>query len=194
MQRLITIFLVLAVATAGAAETRSQASTDVRDACFATIKSFYFWVLKNGEAADALQPEIEDVKGTTHFRLNLDTLPQFSAAFMQSGLFTREFPRKVEKYYTTYRDEFSAIPQDEFDQIARDGRGPMMETEDMDIFFCAQEYEYKQDFVDRFRIASFRSHDDTATMTVESPYGWKTDFDLTHEGSRWLISGYCVFR
>lgn len=190
MRRLV-VLIGLSLAFVAHAAPPEAAS---REACFATVKAFYVWTLKNGEAVDTLQPVIEDIKGTTHFRLNLDTLPEFSAAFMRSGLFAREFPGKLERYYTKYRDQFHTMPQNEFDEIARSGRGPMMETEDMDVFFCAQEYEYKQEFIDRLKVVSFHARGNTATVTVESPYGWKTDFDLTHEGDRWLISGYCVFR
>jgi len=85
------------------------------------------------------------------------------------------------------------MPQRELDQMAKDGRGPLLETEDMDLFFCAQEYEYKKDFVDHLKLTSVSIQGDTATAEVESSYQWKTKFKFRKEGDWWLISGYCVY-
>jgi hypothetical protein len=86
------------------------------------------------------------------------------------------------------------LPQKEFDDLKRDGRGPMMEVEDMDIFFCAQEYEYTPDFVAKMRIKSFQLKGDRAEVVVISPYQWETPFSMVKRDGRWLISRYCVFQ
>ena len=80
------------------------------------------------------------------------------------------------------------------DAMARDGRGPLMDVEDMDLFFCAQEYEYAASFADAMKLKSVRISGMRASAVVESPYGWQTPFRFVRDGGSWRISGYCVFR
>lgn len=70
----------------------------------------------------------------------------------------------------------------------------MMETEDMDPFFSAQEYEYQKAYVQGMKIKSANIGRLTATATVTSPYQWETKFRFTKVRERRLISGYCVYR
>jgi len=102
-----------------------------------TVKAFYGWVLKNGDAASRLEPKIVDVSGSTHFFLDTSTLQAFTEKFMSSQLFSPQFPNTVEKYYAKYQKKFEALTQKDFDELSRDGRGPLMDVEDMDIYFCA---------------------------------------------------------
>lgn len=150
-------------------------------------------MLVHHQEVAALEPKIVNVKGTTKFYLETKTLRPFTDRFLASGYFTRDFPSAVERYYKKYQAQFAAMSKREFDEMAKDGRGPLLETEDMDLFFCAQEYEYKQDFVNRLKLASVAVQGDTATAEVESTYQWKTKFRFRKEGGRWLISGYCVY-
>jgi hypothetical protein len=175
-------------------QAASARETARRDSCLATVTAFYKWVLRNGASTDSLCPAIAEIEGTTRFYVDLGTLPRFTSRFMQSGLFAHSFPERVEAYFRRYQQKFLTIPQEDFDQIALDGRGPMMEVEDMDLFFCAQEYDYTEAFVAKLKPVAFHAGDGSAEMTVESPYGWKTEFDFAREAGRWLISGYCVFR
>ncbi|HEY8101797.1 MAG TPA: hypothetical protein VIF82_13700 [Burkholderiaceae bacterium] len=158
------------------------------------VKAFYTWVLSNSRSVMPLEPRIKNVKGNARFYLDVSTLNAFSTAFMRSGDFSDDFPSKLEKYYDHYKKEFSGYSQKKFAQIKKDGRGPLMETEDMDIFFCAQEYEYAQPFVDQMKLADIKISGKTAAATVVSPYNWKTEFQLKKIGPRWLISGYCQYK
>ena len=54
--------------------------------------------------------------------------------------------------------------------MAKDGRGPMMDVEDMDIFFCAQEYDYDPKFIQGMRISELSEKSDVTSVVVESPY------------------------
>ena len=78
--------------------------------------------------------------------------------------------------------------------MAKDGRGPMMDVEDMDIFFCAQEYDYDPKFIQGMRISELSEKSDVTSVVVESPYKWKTRFNFTREDGQWLIVGYCVYQ
>ncbi|MGZ3158666.1 MAG: hypothetical protein ACXU7H_06250, partial [Burkholderiaceae bacterium] len=158
------------------------------------VKAFYTWALTNSHPVMALEPRIRNVKGNSKFYLDVSTLTAFSTAFMRSGDFSDDFPSRVEKYYGHYKKEFSGYPQNKFAQIKKDGRGPLMETEDMDIFFCAQEYEYAQSFIDQMKLADIKITGKTAAATVISPYSWKTEFQLRKIGTRWLISAYCQYK
>jgi hypothetical protein len=158
------------------------------------VKAFYTWALTNGHSAQSLEPRIKNVKGNAKFYLDVSTLNAFSAAFMRSGDFSDDFPSKVEKYYVRYKKEFNGYSQLKFAQIKKDGRGPLMETEDMDILFCAQEYEYAQPFIDQMKLADINISGKSATATVMSPYNWKTEFQFRKVGSRWLISAYCQYK
>lgn len=159
-----------------------------------TVQGFYGWVLRHGEAVNSLQPKIGQVPHSTKLYLETSSLPAFTVEFMRSGYFAPTFPDVVRLYYQKQQARFEAIKPEEFDQIARDGRGPMMETEDMDIFFCAQEYEYKTSFVQQMKIKSSQSTNRTATAVVESPFGWETTFRFSKVKGRWLIAGYCVYQ
>jgi hypothetical protein len=159
-----------------------------------TVKAFYGWVLKNGEAASRLEPKIVNVSGSTRFFLDTSSLQAFTEKFMNSQLFSPQFPNAVAKYYTKYQKEFEALTQKDFDDLARDGRGPLMDVEDMDIYFCAQEYEYTPKFVDSLKISKSTVNGNTATAVIESPYEWKTTFHFTKVKGKWLISGYCVYQ
>lgn len=158
-----------------------------------TVQGFYRWVIANGEETANLQPSIRDIPGTTRFELDTSTLPDFTDRFMRSGFFAAGFPAAVNGYYQRYAAEFAALPQAEFDQIAQDGRGPMMETEDTNLFFCAQEYEPNEPFVAGMQLKDVQIEGDQASAVVVSPFEWETEFHFTRTPERWLISGYCEF-
>lgn len=158
------------------------------------IKAFYTWALTNSQSVMALEPRIKNMKGNAKFYLDVSTLNAFSNAFMKSGDFSDDFPPKLEKYYGSYKEKFGKYTPGDFAKIKKDGRGPLMETEDMDIFFCAQEYEYAQPFIDDMKLADIKITGATAAATVVSPYNWKTEFRLKKAGTRWLISGYCQYK
>jgi hypothetical protein len=173
----------------------SEPSTNIEHAIILErVKDFYAWALSNSRMVMSLEPRIKNVKGKSKFYLDVSTLNAFSNAFMKSGDFSDDFPSRLEKYYGQYREKFNRYSQNEFTQIQKNGRGPLMETEDMDIFFCAQEYEYAQPFIDDMKLADIKITDKTASATVVSPYNWKTEFQLKKVNQRWLISAYCVYK
>ncbi len=158
------------------------------------VKAFYSWAIRNKEATELLEPRIRDVPGTNRFVLDTSTIGLFKQRFIDSGLFAPEFGGAVDRYYDRYRKRFEALTQDDFDREARNVRGPLMEVENMDIFFCAQEYEYKPEFVDAMKISRRKIEGDNATAVVESPYEWKTTFNFKRIDDQWLITGYCVYK
>jgi hypothetical protein len=159
-----------------------------------TVRGFYSWVLVNGIDTLALEPKIKDVPGSTKFYLDTTTLDAFTERFMRSGYFSPDFPAAVARYYSKYKADFAAMSQKDFDEAASGGRGPMMETEDMDIFFCAQEYEYQKQFIQGMKIKSASFNGNTAKVIIVSPYKWETEFRFVKIKNRWLISGYCVYQ
>ncbi len=183
----ILALCLLAAAPAMAARTDEQQMLD-------TVREFYGWSLANGKRVLKLEPRLQDVTGTTRFQLDVSTLQPFIAQFMRSGFFAPGFSDAMARYYLRHKIGFEGLDQTAFDQMARDGRGPMMKTEDMDIFFCAQEYRYQQKFIDGMRIKSALVSGDTATAIVVSPLHWETSFDFVKVNGRWRIAGYCVFR
>ncbi len=174
--------------------TPTLAATAPEAQLLATVRGFYGWALENGKATQALEPGSVDVKGSTRFYLDTSRLGAFTAQFMRSGYFSPAFPRALARYYWREKAKIAAIGQKEFDQMALDGRGPMLATEDMDIFFCAQEYEYTPEYVAAMKIKSVRFHGAHARAIVVSPDQWETTFDFVRHQGRWLISGYCVYR
>ncbi len=163
-------------------------------AALRTIKGFYLWALAHGKEVEALQPVIKDIPHSDRFYLDTANLDRFAKKFLESGLFAPEFEPAVKKYYERYRTQFEALPQQEFADLKKYGRGPLMEVEDMDIFFCAQEYDYTPEFVAKVAIKSFRLSGDRAEVVVLSPYQWETNFSMVKREGRWLISRYCVFQ
>ncbi len=159
-----------------------------------TVKGFYTWVQLYEKTISALEPKIINVPNSTRFYLDTTTQQLFINQFLSTGYFSSEFPLAVARYYTRYKNEFEALTQKEFDQYAQDGRGPMMEVEDMDIYFCAQEYEYTSDFINGLKIVKTSFSGDRAVATLESPYKWQTEFHFQRKNNRWLISGYCVYQ
>ncbi|MES2041644.1 MAG: hypothetical protein V4495_27830 [Pseudomonadota bacterium] len=172
----------------------ASASGQDEQALMASVQGFYGWALKNGKQVSALQPAIKDIPGSKKFQLDTKNLKAFSGKFMASGYFAPDFPAALERYYGKYQKQFKAYTDAEFAQMAKDGRGPLMETEDMDIFFCAQEYEYKPSFIKKIRAKSIKLDGDKASVTVVSPYQWEAEFKFVKVGHRWLIAGYCVFQ
>jgi hypothetical protein len=165
-----------------------------RQAALRTIKGFYLWALEHGKEVGALQPVIKDIPQSDRFYLDTASLDRFATKFLESGFFAPEFAPAVKKYYEKYKAQFEALPQKEFADLKQYGRGPLMEVEDMDIFFCAQEYDYTPDFVAKTAIKSFRLSGDRAEVIVISPYQWETNFSMVKREGRWLISRYCVFQ
>jgi len=158
------------------------------------VKDFYMWALANHDKVSALEPRIRNVEGSTRFYLDIKTLDEFSHEFMKSGLFSKQFPDAIARYYKNYEAQFNALPQSEFDEMAKDGRGPMMDVEDMDISFCAQDYDYDPKFFQGMRISELSEKSDVTSVVVESPYKWKTTFNFKNEDGKWLIVGYCVYQ
>jgi hypothetical protein len=165
-----------------------------RAAAMSTIKGFYLWALEQGKEVEALQPVIKDIPHSDRFYLDTLNLDRFAKKFLDSGFFAPEFEAAIKKYYERYKAQFDALPQEEFADLKKYGRGPLMEVEDMDIFFCAQEYDYTPDFVAKTAIKSFRLSGDRAEVVVISPYQWETNFSMVKREGRWLISRYCVFQ
>lgn len=159
-----------------------------------TVRDFYGWVLEHGKETAQLEPRIKAVAGSNRLHLDLSTLDAFTVAFLRTGYFAPDFSRAVAAYYRKHQTELAALPQAEFDEMARDGRGPLLETEDMDLFFCAQEYEYSKQFIQGMRLKSIWDEGATAAGIVISPAKWETTFHFVKAQDRWLISGYCVYR
>lgn len=158
-----------------------------------TIQKFYLWVLENGEATQSISPSIVDESNSTRFKVDTIHLPLFKQKMMSSNIFAPSFPEKIENYYANHQAIFNKMSQKEFDEMAKFGRGPMMEVEDMDMFFCAQEFEYTKEFVEKLNIKESHFEGNRAWAIVESTYGWPTKFYFENINQQWLISGYCVF-
>jgi hypothetical protein len=165
-----------------------------RAAALHTIKGFYQWALEHGKEVVTLQPVIKDIPHSNRFFLDTANLDKFAKKFLDSGFFAPEFETALRKYYERYKAQFETLPQEEFAELKKYGRGPLMEVEDMDIFFCAQEYDDTPAFVAKTAIKSFRLSGDRAEIVVISPYQWETNFSLVKREGRWLISRYCVFQ
>lgn len=159
-----------------------------------TVRGFYGWALEQGQETARLEPRIKAVSGSNRLYLDLASLDSFTAGFLGSGYFAPGFAQAVAGYYRKHQAEIAALPQSEFDEMEQDGRGLLLETEDMDLFFCAQEYEYSNQFVQGMRLKSAWIEGATAAAVVISPAKWETTFHFVKSGERWLISGYCVFR
>jgi hypothetical protein len=188
MPRFAILFaLILLNAPAAWAGPADQALLD-------TVRAFYGWALEHGKETAQLEPRIKDVAGSNRLYLDLSTLDSFTAAFMGSGYFAPDFAKALAGYYRKHGAAIAALPQAEFDEMAQDGRGPLLETEDMDIFFCAQEYQYRQPFVQGMRLKNSWLESATAAAVVISPAKWETTFHFVKVQERWLISGYCVYR
>jgi hypothetical protein len=192
-KRFVVLLAVLAAALLIACCAKKDDLVE-RQAALRTIKGFYLWALEHGKEVEALQPVIKDIPQSDRFYLDTSQLDGFAKKFPESGFFAPEFDTVVKKYYERYKAQFEALPQKEFAELKKDGRGPMMEVEDMDIFFCAQEYDYTPDFVAKTAIKSFRLSGDRAEVVVISPYQWETNFSMVKRQGRWLISRYCVFQ
>lgn len=184
----------LLVSLALAAEPAATPTVpDDSAAILGTIKGFLRWALQNDEVIKALQPRIKRVPGSTHLVLDRSRLDAFASRFLASGLFDASFADAVRRYYTRHAAQLAAMTKAEFDELAKYGRGPLMEVENMDLLFCAQEYEYRPEYVDAFQLTRLDVHGDRATAEVLSPYQWPTRFALVRRGGRWLIAAYCVF-
>lgn len=191
-----TIFFCTLCAAADAASPASDStSADSNGAeIAATLERYYRWVLVNSEVVAKDAPRLVDVPGTTRFYLDRSSENQFIDGFMNSGNFSSEFALAVARYYAKYEKEFSAFTPAEFDQMAHDGRGPMMDVEDMDIFFCAQEYEYKDEYIQSIRLKELEINGDTASVVTIFPFEWETPFKLKKIDGKWLISAFCVYQ
>jgi hypothetical protein len=170
-------------------------STDAADAALVlqSIKRFYTWARTHHAEMEALAPRIKDVPGSNRFVLDRSRLDQFSARFLASGLFDPSFEDAVRRYYAKHAARIADMKAAEFAALATHGRGPMMDVEDMEVLFCAQEYEYTSEFVNGFKLTKLAVDGDRARAEATSPYQWKTPFRLVRRGGRWLITGYCVF-
>lgn len=191
MRTSLSIALILALLSNA---TIASATSSDELALMARVQGFYGWALKNSKQVSALQPQIKDIPGSKKFQLDTKNLKAFSGKLMASGYFAPDFPAALERYYGKYQQQFKTYTDADFAQMAKDGRGPLMETEDMDIFFCAQEYEYKLSFIEKIKAKTIKLDGDRASVTVVSPYQWETEFKFVKVGQRWLIAGYCVFQ
>jgi hypothetical protein len=77
--------------------------------------------------------------------------------------------------------------------MARDGRGPLIDSEDIDVFFCSQEAEYTSDYVAGTRLHQYQINGETATAVIITPDQWKTNFSFRKIKGIWRISGYCLY-
>jgi len=189
LNKLCAVLLALAVATgAHAAMNDNQ-----EEALLQTVKGFYGWVLENGKNAQRFEPRITQLKGCTRLFLDQSKLGQYSDALMSSGFFAPEFRSHVAGFYAKSERELSKYSKEEFDEMARDGRGPLIDSEDIDVFFCSQEAEYTPSYIADTRLQQFSINGETATAVVETPDQWKTNFSFRKIKGIWKISGYCLY-
>jgi hypothetical protein len=190
LNKVCAIALTLAVtAGAHAATSKSQEA-----ALLQTVKGFYGWVLKHGKDARHLEPRVTQVPGSTRLYLDQGSLDQYSDVLMASGFFAPEFRSHVARFYARSARELSKYSQGEFDEMARDGRGPLIDSEDIDVFFCSQEAEYTPDYVAGTRLERYHVKGDTATAVVVTPDQWKTTFTFRKIKGAWRISGFCLYK
>jgi len=183
------LLLVSVAACAHAAGDKSQ-----EEALLQTVTGFYGWGLNNGKDALRFEPRITHVPGSTRLYLDQSTLGQYSDALISSGYFAPEFRSNVAGFYAKSADELSKYSQREFDEMARDGRGPLIDSEDIDVFFCSQEAEYTSDYVAGTRLQLYRINGEMATAVVVMPDQSKTDFSFRKIKGIWQISGYCLYK
>jgi hypothetical protein len=157
------------------------------------VRRFYAWTLDNGQRVRRLEPKVSWDPATRELALGTATLPDFVGAFMDSGLFAPEFAGVLAGYYQNHAAAIAATPPDLLEAYAMHGRDILLETEDMDIFFCAQESEYTPSFIRQMKLIATRATPEAVTIRSISTYEWKTDFTLRKLGDQWLITGYCVF-
>lgn len=184
--------LLLLVSVAACAHTAGDKSQE--EALLQTVTGFYGWVLKNGKDAQRFEPRITQVPGSTRLYLDQSTLDKYSDALKSSGYFAPEFRSNVAGFYAKSADELSRYSQQEFDEMAKDGRGPLIDSEDIDVFFCSQEAEYTPDYVAGTRLHQYRINGETATAVIVTPDQWKTNFSFRKIKGNWRISGYCLYK
>jgi hypothetical protein len=190
LNKLCAVVLALTV-TAGA-----HAATDKsrEEALLQMVKGFYEWVLKHGKDALRLEPSVTQESGSTRLYLDQSTLGQYCDTLMSSGFFAPEFRLHVAGFYARSARELSKYSQSEFDEMARGGRGPLIHSEDIDVFFCSQEAEYTPAYVAGTRIQKYRINGNGATAVVVTPDQWKTDFAFRKIKGVWRISGFCLYK
>jgi hypothetical protein len=189
-RRALVLVSALAILVTPHAGRADEAAT-----LLAVIQDFYKWTAQNADSLKALEPKIDEVPGSKRLTLDAAKADAYAAYLITSGFFHPQyFPRNVKRYYTRVHDDLKAISDADYADMKRDGRGPLMETEDMDPFFCAQEYEYDPSFIDGMTITSASVNGDHAQAVVKSPYEWETTFTFLRRSQRWLITGFCAFQ
>jgi len=188
---------VLAIVLMLAAAPDSQGADDQcrQKALVQTIHDFYGWVLAHGiETRRRLEPHIVQVEGSSRLRLDMSSLEAYSSALMTCGCFAPEFPDRIASFYHRSAEQLKNYSLAEFDEMAREGRGPLIDSEDIDVFFCSQEAKYTDSYASDARVATCKIEGNTATAEVITPDSWKTTFGFRRIGDKWLISGYCLYR
>jgi hypothetical protein len=190
LNKVFTILLLVSVAAC----THAAGDKSQGEALLQTVTGFYGWVLENGKDAQRFEPRITHMPGSTHLYLDQSTLGQYSDALISSGYFAPEFRSNVAGFYARSAHELSKYSQREFDEMARDGRGPLIDSEDIDVFFCSQEAEYTSDYVAGTRLQQLRINGETATAVIVTTDQWKTNFSFRKIDGIWRISGYCLYK
>ena len=190
--RLHAVALLMLLTTPSAAQ--GVATQNQQAVLSQTVQDFYTWVLAHGMETRRLEPRIVPIQGSTRLALDMSTLSDYSRAFLQSGCFAPEFPSRVDSFYQRASDRLEKYSQAEFDEMAREGRGPLMDSEDIDVFFCSQEAQYTTSYATGARLGISQIGVDIAVAEVVTPDTWKTKFTFRRIGKKWLISGYCLYR
>lgn len=185
---------VIALMLALAVNTPAEATNSEGAALLQTVQQFYGWVLKHGQETRRFEPRVMQETGSTRLYLNQSSLDQYSDALMASGFFAPEFRSRVAGFYARSALELNKYSQSEFDEMAQDGRGPLIDSEDIDVFFCSQEAEYSRAYASGARLNSYKIKDDTATAVIITPDQWKTTFTFRKLKIGWRISGFCLYK
>ena len=159
-----------------------------------TVRGFYGWALSHGMETRRLEPHIVPMRESTRLTLDMSTLDKYCKQFMESGFFSPEFPAHLLNYYRNSSEHLQEYSQADYDEMARDGRGPLMDSEDLDVFFCSQEAQYTSSYAAGARLMNIKIGSDTANADVVTPDNWKTKFNFRKVGKQWLISGYCLYQ
>ena len=194
LNRIITI-AVITLALTLSANAHATTSQSQEAALMRTVQSFYGWVLKHGEETrQQFEPRITQVQGNTRLVLDLSSLDKYSDAIIASGCFAPEFRLQVAHFYERSAQDLHKYSQSDFDEMAKDGRGPLIDSEDTDVFFCSQEAEYTPTYIAGAHLKKADIKGDTATAVVVTPDKWKNYFTFRKIKDKWLISGFCLYK
>ncbi|MEI6487912.1 MAG: hypothetical protein WCP52_03060 [Bacteroidota bacterium] len=174
MKKIGTIYLILVFVACSSSPKVEQESSQ-------TVISLLKWYNANMSTIGRINMVNNNgnavVDSTKLYSVNFDSTEKYLSALKVSGFFSEKYLQLWRTNFKQYDEEFKTTPQ--YD-------GPP-EAFDYDLIMCSQEYDEDLKNLDKAKVISQKSEENTTKLVFQFPSQMKLEYTLTKNLNKWEI-------